>query len=118
MKNIYKNWMRLSLAVFMTAFTAALYAQSTVSGTITDETGAALPGVSLLVKGTSTGTSTDNDGKYSLTDPAAATLVISCIGYATQEVSVGSRSTIDIVLLPDVTALQEVVVTGYTTENR
>lgn len=118
MKNIYKNWMRLSLAVFMTAFTAALYAQSTVSGTITDETGAALPGVSLLVKGTSTGTSTDNDGKYSLTAPADATLVISFIGYATQEVNVGSRSTIDVVLLPDVTALQEVVVTGYTTENR
>ncbi|MBT1700667.1 SusC/RagA family TonB-linked outer membrane protein [Fulvivirgaceae bacterium PWU4] len=118
MKNIYRNWMRLSLAVFMTAFTAALYAQSTVSGTITDETGAALPGVSLLVKGTSTGTSTDNDGKYSISVPSDATLVISFIGYATQEVAVGSRSTIDVVLLPDVTALQEVVVTGYTTENR
>src|SRR5687767_9799618 len=119
MKNLYNNWMRFSLAVLLTAFSASLYAQSsTVSGTIKDETGQALPGVSILVKGTSTGTSTDNDGKYSLNVPENATLVVSFIGYATQEIPVGARNVIDIALEPDVTALQEVVVTGYTTENR
>jgi TonB-dependent starch-binding outer membrane protein SusC len=118
MKKLYNNWMRLSLAVLLTAMSASLYAQTTVSGTIIDETGQALPGVSILVKGTSTGTSTDNDGRYSLSAPENAILVVSFIGYATQEIPVGSRSSIDITLQPDVTALQEVVVTGYTTENR
>lgn len=118
MKILYKIWMRLGLTIGMVALTVTLFAQGTVTGTITDESGAGLPGVSILVKGTTNGTSTDNDGRFSLTVPADATLVISFIGYKTQEVAVGGRSVIDLSLEPDIAALEEVVVTGYTTENR
>ena len=84
-----------------------------VSGRVTDETGAAVPGVNVLVKGTALGTATDAEGKYSLTVPdESAVLVFSFIGYATQEVSVSSRTNIDVTLKPDVRALEEVVVTA------
>jgi TonB-linked SusC/RagA family outer membrane protein len=85
-----------------------------VSGTITDESGSALPGVNILVKGTSQGTTSDGDGKYALNVPeGAATLVFSFIGYTTQEVVVDNRSVVDISLQPDVESLQEIVVVGY-----
>ncbi|MEJ0057763.1 MAG: SusC/RagA family TonB-linked outer membrane protein [Bacteroidota bacterium] len=84
-----------------------------VSGTVTDENGAGFPGVNVLVKGTSTGTSTDVNGKYSLlVEDENTTLVFSFIGYATQEVSVGARTVVDVTLVPDVKALEEVVVTA------
>lgn len=97
---------------------SALYAQNSVSGTITDENGSALPGVSILVKGTSLGTNTDNDGKFTLSVGADATLLVSFIGYKTQEVAVGNRTSINVALEPDVASLEEVVITGYTTETR
>jgi TonB-linked SusC/RagA family outer membrane protein len=102
----------------MMGFVSTLFAQNIVSGTITDEGGAPLPGVSILVKGTSTGTTSDTEGKYSLSAADDAVLVISFIGYQTQEVSVANRTNISITMQPDVRALQEVVITGYTTENR
>jgi TonB-linked SusC/RagA family outer membrane protein len=84
-----------------------------VSGKVTDETGLAVPGVNVLVKGTALGTATDADGKYSLTVPDETTiLVFTFIGYATQEITVGSRTTIDVSLKPDVKSLEEVVVTA------
>ena len=96
------------------------YAQSTVSGTVTDgESGEAIPGVNVLVKGTSTGTITDVEGQYTVTvsgdDP---TLVFSSVGYATQEVEVGSQSTVNVNMAPDIQSLAEIVVTGYSTEER
>lgn len=118
MKSFYISFKRGSLFILMMSLASVLYAQNTVSGTITDDTGAALPGVSILVKGTNSGTTTDNDGRYSLSAPGDATLVISFIGFKSQEISVGNRTTIDLALQPDVEALQEVVITGYTTENR
>jgi TonB-linked SusC/RagA family outer membrane protein len=89
-----------------------------VAGRITDEKGAGLPGVNVIVKGTSTGTQTDADGRYSIEAPDGATLVFSFVGYAAQEVAVGSRGTIDMALVLDNTALSNVVVVGYLTENR
>jgi len=84
-----------------------------VSGKVTDETGLAVPGVNVLVKGTALGTATDADGKYSLTVPdESAVLVFTFIGYATQEITVGSRTTVDVSLKQDVKALEEVVVTA------
>lgn len=118
MKNLYTYYMRCGLFIAMMGFVSTLYAQNVVSGTITDDAGAPLPGVSILVKGTNTGTTTDNDGGYSLSAPEDAVLVISFIGYQTQEVPVGNRTSIAITMQPDVEALQEVVITGYTTENR
>lgn len=85
-----------------------------VSGVVRDELKNALPGVNVLVKGTTTGTTTDSEGKYVLLVPDGdATLIFSFIGYVTQEVSVNNRTLIDITLPPDVKSLEEVVVVGY-----
>jgi len=91
----------------------AAYAQ-TVTGRVTSASdGAPLPGVSVLIKGTSTGTSTDVDGKYTINAGSSdAVLVISFIGYASKEVSVQNNSVIDVVLVEDITQLNEVVVTA------
>jgi len=84
-----------------------------VTGHVTDETGAAFPGVNILVKGSSSGQTTDADGKYSVEVPdASSVLIFSFVGYATQEVSVGGRTTIDVKMDLDVQALNEVVVTA------
>jgi TonB-linked SusC/RagA family outer membrane protein len=91
----------------------------TVTGKITGETGEGLPGVSVSVKGTSTGTVSDVNGAYSLTVPnETSVLVYSFIGYVTQEIPVGSRTKIDVALDPDVTSLSEVVVMGYGTQEK
>ncbi len=74
-----------------------LWAQNMqVSGLVSDETGEAIPGATVLVKGTTTGMATDLEGRYTITAPGDATLVFSFIGYQTQEVEIGSRSVIDI----------------------
>jgi TonB-linked SusC/RagA family outer membrane protein len=84
-----------------------------ITGTVTDESGAPFPGVNVIVKGTSNGTSTDADGKYSLEVPDEnATLVFSFVGYLTKEVPVGARSVVNVTMTPDVKSLEEVVVTA------
>ncbi len=91
----------------------------TVTGRVTDPTGSGLPGVSVQVKGTQRGTNTDADGKYSLSNVGDnATLVLSFIGYTSQEVVVGNRTSIDVKLADDTKALDEVVVVGYGTAKR
>ena len=94
--------------------------ERTVTGHVTDETGAGLPGASVSVKGTSRGTTTNAEGNYSIGIPTNnATLVFSFIGYVAQEVSVGNRSTISLTLATDVKTLQEVQVNiGYGTAAR
>jgi len=88
----------------------------TVTGTVTTSTGETLPGVTILVKGTQKGTITGMDGRYTIEVPDAnSVLVFSYVGYATQEIQMGSRSTIDVVLVPESTRLDEVVVIGYGT---
>ena len=91
---------------------------ATVSGQVLDEKGAGLPGVNVLVKGTNNGTQTDANGRYTIDAPAGATLVFSFVGYASQEVTVGERSTVDLALVPDSKALSDVVVVGYLTQDR
>lgn len=87
-----------------------------ISGTVTDQNGEALIGVNIQVKGTTKGTITDFDGRYSLDDvDEQAILVFSYIGFQSQEVPVAGKSTIDIVLLPDAQLLDEVIVVGYGT---
>jgi len=88
--------------------------QETITGSVTDaNTGETLPGVNILVKGTSTGTSTDIDGKFELTvESLQDTLVVSFIGYGKQEVPITGRTTLDISLNPTAVGLDEVVVTG------
>ncbi|HTJ53597.1 MAG TPA: TonB-dependent receptor [Cyclobacteriaceae bacterium] len=90
-----------------------------ISGVIKDEGGAALPGVNVLIKGTSLGTTSDNDGKYSLSIPDEdVTLIFSFIGYTSKEVAAANQSVINVTLTPDVQSLQEVVVVGYGTQRK
>ncbi|MBY0434206.1 MAG: SusC/RagA family TonB-linked outer membrane protein, partial [Cyclobacteriaceae bacterium] len=91
-----------------------------VSGkVISQEDGQPMPGINIVIKGTSTGTVTDVNGLYNLQAPSSdAVLVFSFIGFETQEVKVGRRSVIDITMRPDPKQLEEVVITGYREENR
>jgi TonB-linked SusC/RagA family outer membrane protein len=89
-----------------------------VTGRIVDEKGAGLPGVNVIVKGTSTGTQTNADGRYTIDAPDGATLIFSFVGYATQEVAVGGRATVDVALAPDAKSLSDVVVVGYLAQDR
>jgi TonB-dependent starch-binding outer membrane protein SusC len=85
-----------------------------ISGKVTDEAGSPTPGVNIIIKGTSVGTTSDSNGDYSLdVSGNDAVLTFSFIGYETQEVSLNGRSTIDVSMVPDVTSLGEVVVVGY-----
>ena len=94
------------------------YAQSTVNGVVIDATGLPLPGVSVTVKGSATGTTTDLNGHFTLNAPRSATLVLSYIGMITQEVKVNSRSMINVTLQEDINSLDEVVVVGYGTQKK
>jgi len=100
----------------------ALAQTRTINGTVTSsEDGAGVPGVTVLVKGTTVGTTTDIDGKYSLSvKPGSKTLVFSYIGMKTQEVAIGSQNQINVTLQPDVLMVDEVVVTaiGMTKEKK
>src|SRR5690625_3773513 len=93
-------------------------ADKKITGTITDEQGNPLAGVTVQVKETSTGTSTDTQGKFALEVPENATLTISDVGYETQEVDVTDKTTIQVVLEPSVSSLNELIVTGYTTQRK
>lgn len=88
-------------------------AEIDISGKVTDETGAELPGVNVLVQGTSTGAITDFSGNYKLKANEGDVLIFSFIGYSKQEVTVTDQTVIDIVLLEDAQQLSEVVVIGY-----
>jgi TonB-linked SusC/RagA family outer membrane protein len=97
---------------------ASLFGQEiTVTGRITDEIGQGIPGVNVVVKGTTNGTATDLEGRYSIRlDPASEkVLFISSIGYTSIEEPVGQRAVVDVQLAGDITQLQEIVVTGYST---
>ena len=100
------------------AYAANGYAQNLVKGVVTDVNGDPLPGVSVVVKGTATGTTTDINGRYSLNVPRTATLEFSYIGMNKQEIKVNGRSSINVVLQEDVANLEEVVVVGYGTQKK
>ncbi|MGI4762351.1 MAG: SusC/RagA family TonB-linked outer membrane protein [Janthinobacterium lividum] len=108
----------LAHAPAATELREATLAAGPVTGRIVDEKGQGLPGVNVLVKGTNVGTATNADGRYTIDAPAGATLVFSYIGYASQEVAVGDRSTVDVALVPDARSLSDVVVVGYLAQDR
>ena len=93
------------------------YSQSKISGTVTDDSGETLIGVNILVKGTTTGTITDFDGKFSLDATKGDILVFSYTGFSTQEIEVGEATTID-VLMAEGSTLDEVVVVAYGTQKK
>ena len=91
----------------------------TLAGRVASETGEGIPGVNVLLKGTTSGTTTNAAGMYSLEVPdGSGSLVFSFIGYLTQEVPVSNRTTINVTLEPDVKSLNEVVVVGYGTQEK
>ncbi|WP_084647712.1 SusC/RagA family TonB-linked outer membrane protein [Gelidibacter mesophilus] len=105
------NKTRLLGVIFM-CLSTLLYAQNTVTGTVVDDNGMTLPGVNVIVKGTSNGTSTDIDGNYSIDAAETDILVFSYIGFKSLEVKIDQRSVINITLLEDSQSLDEVVVTA------
>ncbi len=112
-------FVRRYLAVMMMFGAASAFAQQSVSGKVTSsDDGSAIPGVNILEKGTSNGTVTDADGNFTISVGANATLVFSFVGYTPQEVSVGTQTTINVTLQSDVTALSEVVVVGYGSQDK
>lgn len=112
----------LSLSVLTSAMSRELGTALTVSGTVTGKAdGLPIPGVNVQIKGTSRGTTTDGEGRYTIqVDNESAVLVFSFIGFATEEATVGTRTVIDVALTEDVTKLSEVVVTalGVSKESR
>ena len=111
---------KLSLiTIFLLTQTLVMAQQSSVTGTIIGEDGAAIPGVTVIVKGTTNGTVTNVDGKYTLSGvPNNATLVFSFVGLKTQEIPVGNQSTIDVTMAIDAIGLDEVVAIGYGTAKK
>ncbi|WP_439489449.1 SusC/RagA family TonB-linked outer membrane protein [Algoriphagus sp.] len=106
----------LFILVFLFAYTSIL-AQSTVRGRVTDDTDAGLPGATILVKGTSLGTTSDLEGNFSIAVPDQnAVLVFSFIGYQAQEIPVSNQSVINVKLDPSTESLEEVIVVGYGTQ--
>ena len=94
-------------------------AQNRVTGKVIDNQGGGLPGVNVVVEGTSTGVITDTNGDYQIGIPdGGAVLVFSFVGFVTEKIDIGNQSIINVTLLGDVAALQEVIVVGYGTQEK
>ena len=117
----FRKWARRTVLVtflFNLMFLAVL-AQVTVTGTVTMETGETVPGTTILEKGTTNGTITDVDGNYSITVAGSeSVLVFSFVGYETREIVVGNQTVISTALTISLTAIEEIVVTGYSSQSR
>ena len=113
---------RLSIILLMIVGTFPLFAAEQgipITGTVTDNTGEAIPGVTVMIKGTSTGQLTNTNGNFNINVSNENTvLVFSFMGFVTQEITVGSRRNITVTLLEDLKALDEVVVVGYGTQKK
>ena len=110
--------LRRAAILLFTLFSFTAWSQTrTVTGVVKDATGP-IPSVSILEKGTTNGAITDLDGKFSLAVGSNATLIISFVGYTTQEVAIGTQNVFNITLLEDSKTLGEVVVVGYGTQKK
>ncbi len=110
---------RLRSLLLLFLISSVSLAQQIIKGSvITAEDNQPLPGVSILLKGTTTGTSTDFDGNFSINAPVEGILIFSFLGYVTQEVPINSNHTITVTLKEDISALDEVVVVGYGTQKK
>ena len=117
--NKFNNYPMRKILIFSLVFIAFLgnaLAQRTITGNVTDSYSSPLPGVTIVIKGTTTGTVSDVDGNYTISVPESAQiLVFSFIGMKTQEISVDNQTTINVQMEPDVIGLEEVVAIGYGT---
>ncbi|MEJ1242085.1 SusC/RagA family TonB-linked outer membrane protein [Chryseolinea sp. T2] len=113
MKRLYERLTRTSLVfVFLVMFSSAFAQERIVTGTVIDADNLAVPGVNIVKKGTTTGTTSDSEGKFSISAGENDVLIFSFIGSETQEITVGTRTTIDVSMVADATQLGEVVVTA------
>src|SRR5690606_38851463 len=115
-----KKLFTILTAVLIGAFTNPLTAQNsiTVKGAVTDAANQPLPGVSVMLKGTTTGTQTGPNGAYTINAPSNGTLVFTYIGFQTREVPVNNQGTINITLQESSQELEQVVVVGYGTQRK
>ena len=119
MKQPLFSHFRLLLLLVACLFSASAWAQtSSVSGRVAASDGGALPGATILERGTSNGVSTNADGAFSLSVQPNATLVISSVGYTTQTIAVGSQSVLNVTLVAAATQLNEAIVVGYGTQTK
>lgn len=121
MRKSYKSLLRSTgLLALLAVMNFTAFAQDRrVTGTVKDASGEAIPGVNIVVKGTLTGTTTDAEGTYGISvNSPSSVLAFSAIGFKATEVTVGTQSKIDVSMEDDVSQLSEVIVTGYTTDNR
>ncbi|HVW98359.1 MAG TPA: TonB-dependent receptor [Mucilaginibacter sp.] len=116
-KKLFAAQLTLLTGIFLSL---SVFAQGTaaIHGTVNDETGAALPGVSIKIKGTTTGTVSDVSGHFTLNAAIGQTLSFSFIGYKTTEVAIQNLTPITVKLTPSSSSLNEVVVVGYTTQKK
>lgn len=118
MIRLYLSMRRFAMLIFLFVTSVAM-AQQVVTGKVTSgDDGSAIPGVNVVEKGTSNGTVTDSEGNYRVTVGSSATLVFSFVGYTSQEAVVGSQGVVNVTLATDVTALSEVVVVGYGSQEK
>ena len=110
MRTKFSGILTLILAFFV-QFTFAQ--EKAISGTVVDENNMPLPGATVIIQGTTTGTSTDFDGKYTISANEGAVLEFSYVGYATQSITVAASNTVDVSMQPDAASLNEVVVTAH-----
>ena len=104
--------------LFLLVCTSAIAQGSNRTGVVTDEKAQPLPGVSIKIKGTTIGTVTDVNGKFSINAEGSQTLTFSFLGYSPQEVAVGNQTSIKVSLIPNATSMSEVVVVGYGTQKK
>ncbi|HEY9363492.1 MAG TPA: carboxypeptidase-like regulatory domain-containing protein, partial [Chitinophagaceae bacterium] len=109
---------KLLLGLLMFFALSSIAQQRTVTGVITDDKGVPLSGVSVTIKGTTTGTTTAADGTFSLSVPTAGRLIVSSVGYSTTEINVGTKNALDIILTSENQVLTDVVVVGYGTARK
>ena len=114
MKQIILKIVGLSLLFFG----LQLHAQKNISGTVSDNSGVPIPGVAVIIEGTSQGVTTDFDGNYSISVSEGQNLVFTSIGFTPQTIAVGASSTYNVILQESLEQLEEIIVTGYGTETQ
>ena len=114
-RKLFKKLCFMLIAIFMVS---AVWAQQSITGTVVDDGGEPLPGVTVIIQGTTTGTVTNIDGVYTLSVPTDATLLFSFVGMKTITESVNGRSSINVTMEQDAIGLEEVVAIGYGTQKK
>ena len=110
--------MKKAFLVVLMLSSSLIFAQDTISGSVSDESNNPIPGATIAIEGTTTGVVTDFDGNYQINASAGDQLTFSSLGFASQTVTIGNQTQINIVLASSVDILDEVVVSGYQTQQR